>query len=147
MGQTKFKVLNRSGYSIHWNNSWESKNNYKKNFVNYFFLDSFLKKVFNDNLFSQDYFFIKSKQTPNKKDYFFKNITFLKELNNFKNNFKKLKVFNSKIWILRYQNWIVVNVYTHTIKNVNVGVNTVKKKKIINNNQNYSIYSNKFNFL
>lgn len=103
--------------------------------------------MFNDNLFTQDYFFIKSKQTPNKEDYTFKNITFLKKLNSFKNNFKKLRVFNSKIWILNYQGWVIVNVYTHVIKNVVTNVNTVKKKKIINNYNNYAFFSNKFNFL
>ncbi len=147
MGQTKFKILNRSGYSVYWNNSWESKNNYKKNFINYFFLDLFLEKIFNDNLFVQDYFFIKNKQSLNKVNYLYKNVIFLKKLHIFKNNFKKLKVFNSKIWILNYQSWVIVNVYTYILKNTNVSINTVKKKKIINNGQKYSFFLSKFNFL
>lgn len=148
MGQTKFKILNRSGYSVYWNNSWESKNNYKKKFVNYFFLDLFLEKIFNDSLFVQDYFFVKNKKSLNKKNYFYKNIIFLKKLNNFKNNFKQLKVFNSKVWIFNYQDWVIVNVYTYTVKdNNNISINTVKKKKIINNSKKYSYFSNKFNFL
>jgi hypothetical protein len=145
MGQTKFKVLNKVGYSIYWNNSWESKNNYKKNFINFFFLDLFLEKIFNDSLFVQDYFFLKNKFLNNKSDYLHKNISFLKKLNIFKNNFKKLKIFNSKIWILSYQNWIIVNVYTYTLKSNYI--NTVKKKKNIINTKKYLRYSNKFNFL
>jgi hypothetical protein len=145
MGQTKFKVLNKAGYSIYWNNSWESKNNYKKNFINFYFLDLFLEKIFNDSLFTQDYFFLKNKFTQNKTNYLYKNIIFFKKINVFKNNFKKLKIFNSKIWILNYQGWIIVNVYTFIIKNVDI--NTIKKKKNINNNFKYSRYSNKFNFL
>ena len=147
MGQTKFKILNRSGYSIYWDNSWESKNNYKKKFINYFFLDLFLEKILNDNLFVQDYFFVKNKQLLKKQNHFFKNIIFLKKLSNFKNNFRKLKVFNSKTWIFNYQDWIIVNIYTYVAKNTSDSVNTVKKKKIINNHQKYSYFSNKFNFL
>lgn len=146
MGQTKFKSLNRSGYSIYWDNSWESKNNYKKKFINYFFLDLFLEKIFNDSLFVQDYFFLKNKQVLNKKNYLYKNIIFLKKFYNFKNIFKKLKIFNSKIWIFNYQDWIIVNVYTY-VSNNNVSINTIKKKKIINKSQKYSYFSNKFNFL
>lgn len=147
MGQTKFKILNRSGYSVYWDHSWESKNNYKKKFINYFFLDLFLEKIFNDSLFVQDYFFVKNKQPLTKKNYFYKNIIFLKKINNFKNNFKQLKVFNSKIWIFNYQDWVIVNVYTYIVKDNNISINTVKKKKIINNYKKYSYFSNKFNFL
>ena len=146
MGQTKFKVLNRSGYSIYWNNSWESKKNYKKNFINFLFLELFLEKIFNDSLFVQDYFYIKNK-TVLKNNFLSKNIIYLKKLNIFKNNLKNLKVFNSKIWVFKYQNWVIINVYTYTVKNTDVGINTVKKKKIFYFNSKYSCYSNKFNFL
>ena len=147
MGQTKFKILNRSGYSVHWDNSWESKNNYKKKFINYFFLDLFLERIFNDSLFVQYYFFVKNKQNLNKKNYTYKNVIFLKKLNNFKNKLKQLKVFNSKLWVFNYQDWVIVNVYTYTVKDNNIIINTVKKKKIINNSKKYSYFSNKFNFL
>ena len=147
MGQTKFKILNRSGYSVYWDSSWESKNNYKKKFVNHFFLDLFLERVFNDSLFVQDYFFVKNKQTLEKKNYNYKNIIFIKKLNNFKNKFKQLKVFNSKLWIFNYQDWVIVNVYIYTVNDNNISINTVKKKKIINNSKKYSYFSNKFNFL
>ena len=146
MGQTKFKILNRSGYSVHWNNSWESKKNYKKNFINFLFLELFLEKVFNDSLFVQDYFFIKNRNNV-KYNFLSKNIMFLKKLNVFKNNLKKLKIFNSKIWIFKYQNWVIINVYVYIVKNVDVSINSVKKKKIFYFNDKYLNYSNKFNFL
>ena len=146
MGQTKFKILNRSGYSVHWNNSWESKKNYKKNFINFLFLELFLEKVFNDSLFVQDYFFIKNRNNI-KHNFLTKNLIFLKKLNVFKNNLKKLKIFNSKIWIFKYQNWIIINVYIYIVKNVDVSINSVKKKKIFYFNDKYLTYSNKFNFL
>jgi hypothetical protein len=56
----------------------------------------FLEKVFNDSLFVQDYFFIKNRNNV-KYNFLSKNIMFLKKLNVFKNNLKKLKIFNSKI--------------------------------------------------
>ena len=146
MGQTKFKILNRSGYSVHWNNSWESKKNYKKNFINFLFLELFLEKVFNDSLFVQDYFFIKNRNNV-KYNFLSKNIMFLKKLNVFKNNLKKLNIFNSKIWIFKYQNWVIINVYVYIVKNVDVSINSVKKKKIFYFNDKYLNYSNKFNFL
>jgi hypothetical protein len=72
---------------------------------------------------------------------------FLKKLNVFKNNLKKLKIFNSKIWIFKYQNWVIINVYVYIVKNVDVSINSVKKKKIFYFNDKYLNYSNKFNFL
>jgi hypothetical protein len=56
----------------------------------------FLEKVFNDSLFVQDYFFIKNRNNV-KYNFLSKNIMFLKKLNVFKNNLKKLNIFNSKI--------------------------------------------------
>ena len=105
-----------------------------------------MEKVFNDSLFVQDYFFVKNKNNF-KFNFLTKNIIFLKKLNIYKNNFKKLKVFNSKIWILKYQNWVIVNVYVYTIKNTDISINSVKKKKIFYFYDKYSCYSNKFNFL
>ena len=145
MGQTKFKILNRSGYSVHWNNSWESSKNYKKNFTNFLFLELFLEKIFNDNLFVQDYFFLKSNSS--KINFISQNLLYLKKINIFKSNYKKLKVLNSKIWILKYQNWFIVNIYVYIIKSSNLDINTVKKKKIIYSCDKYSNYLNKFNFL
>ena len=145
MGQTKFKILNRSGYSVHWNNSWESSKNYKKNFTNFLFLELFLEKIFNDNLFVQDYFFLKSNSS--KINFISQNLLYLKKINIFKSNYKKLKVLNSKIWILKYQNWVIVNIYVYIIKSSNLDINTVKKKKIIYSCDKYSNYLNKFNFL
>jgi hypothetical protein len=72
---------------------------------------------------------------------------FLKKLNVFKNNLKKLNIFNSKIWIFKYQNWVIINVYVYIVKNVDVSINSVKKKKIFYFNDKYLNYSNKFNFL
>ncbi len=146
MGQTKFKYLNRVGYSIYWNNSWESLNNFRKSFVKYFFLDLFLNKIFDDSFFVQDYFYLKNKYS-NKNNFINNNIFFLKKLFVFKKKFKNLKIFNSKIWILSYQNFIIINVYVYiTKKNVN-NINNEKKKKIILKKIKYNNYLNKFNFL
>ena len=140
MGQTKFKYLNRVGYSIYWNNSWESKHNYRKNFINFLFLDLFLNKILDDSFFVQDYFFKKNNNTNN-------NIIFLKKLFFFKKKSKNLKIFNSKIWILKLQNWIIVNIFVYTTKkNVN-NINNEKKKKIIFKKNKYNNYLGKFNFL
>lgn len=146
MGQTKFKYLNRSGYSIYWNNSWDSKNNYKKNFINFYFLDLFLNKIFKDTLFVKDYFFKKNKYNNFINKFFLKNVLFLKKNYFFKNRIKLLKVFNSKIWILNYQNWIVINVYVYISKK-KFYVNNIKKKKIIFTRKKKNKYLNKFDFL
>ena len=146
MGQTKFKYLNRSGYSIYWNNSWDSKNNYKKNFINFYFLDLFLNKIFKDTLFVKDYFFKKNKYNNFINKFFLKNVLFLKKNYFFKNRIKLLKVFNSKIWILNYQNWIVINVYVYISKK-KFYVNNIKKKKNNLNPKKKNKYLNKFDFL
>ncbi len=146
MGQTKFKYLNRVGYSIYWNNSWESLNNFRKSFVKFIFLDLFLNKIFDDSFFIQDYFYLKNKLSE-KNNLPQNNILFLKKLFFFKKTFKNLKIFNSKIWILNYQNFIIINVYAYiTKKNAN-NINNEKKKKIILKKTKYNNYLNKFNFL
>ncbi len=145
MGQTKFKYINRSGYSIYWNNSWESKNNFKKSFINFYFLDIFLNKFFNDNLFVKDYFFKKNKSFNFNKNYFSKNILFLKKKYIIKKKLKNLKIFNSKIWILNYQNWIIIKIYIYVTK-YNY-ISNIKKKKIIFSKKKYNNYLKKFDFL
>jgi hypothetical protein len=145
MGQTKFKYLNRVGCGIFWNNSWESINNYKKNFINFYFLDLFLNKFFNDNLFIKDYFYKKKNNQCINNKFFYKNILFLKKKYNFKKKIKNIKIFNSKIWILNYQNWVIIKVYVYVTK---YGyINNVKKKKIIFSAKKYNKYLKKFDYL
>ena len=135
MAQSKFNVLNRTGYSINWNNSWESINNYSKNFINFFMVDLFLNNLLNDNLFSKDYFLIKKITEKNK------NIFFLKKIYKIKLKNKKRKKFNSKVWILKFQNWIIIKVFIYMTKFL---INIKKTKKYIK--INHLNYMSKFNF-
>ena len=121
MAQSKFNVLNRTGYTIHWNNSWESFNNYSQNFINFFVLDLFLNNLLDDDLFSKDYFILKNLNEKNK------NIFFIKKLYKIKLKYKKRKKFNSKIWILKFQNWIIIKVYVYITK-ILINVKVKKKK-------------------
>jgi hypothetical protein len=145
MGQTKFKYLNRSGFSIYWNNSWESKNNFKKNFVNFYFLDLFLNKFFNEKIFLKDYFYKKNKLLNFNKNFFYKNILYFKKKNILKKKFKNLKIFNSKLWIFKYQSWIILKMYIYKTKYNSI--NNIRKKKIILKRRKYNCYFKKFNFL
>ncbi len=145
MGQTKFKYLNRIGSSIYWNNSWESINNYKKNFINFYFLDLFLNKFFKNSFFKKDYFYKKKKFIKISENFFFKNIFFLKKKYNFKKKIKNIRVFNSKIWIFNYQNWTIIKIYLYITKYKYI--NTIKKKKIIFSKKKYIKYLKKFDYL
>ena len=147
MGQTSLKYLNRAGYSIHWDKSWESGNVYGHTSVKFFFIDFFLTSFFKNNPLKRNSLFKKNlKKIRLINSYTFFNFTsfFNKPLEFFSySNF-----FQSKIWVFSYQNWIIINVYTYfpkLLKRQRV-VNT-KNSFLTSTQKNYSKIHRNYNFI
>jgi len=110
MGQTSLKYLNRVGYNLHWGGLWESKNIYSNTFLKFFFLESLCNKLLKNNVFRSTNIVL----TKNTK--FFKRNSFLffdsmRFLEKTITNYSVLNFFNSKLWLLSYQGWVIIIVY------------------------------------
>ena len=127
-------IMNKTGYSMYWNSMWDDKLNYTRSFKE----DVFIKFFF--YLFIEGgYTFLFRYKINNVDDH----LTFLKnkynlhilkkkkEENNFNlitnySNFSEL--YTSKIWLLRYQNWVIFYFFIYSF---NSGIFYKKKKKKI----------------
>jgi hypothetical protein len=147
MGQTSLKYLNRAGYSLHWDKSWESRNVYGHTSIKIFFIDFFLTSFFKNNFLQKSSLFNKKlTETKTTHSYtFFNFISFFNEPLKF---FSYSNFFQSKIWIFNYQNWIIINVYIYFPK-------LLKRRRIINTKnsflastqRNFSRIHNNYNFI
>lgn len=140
MAQKSIPLMNKAGYSMYWNNMWDDKVNYSKNLnKNIFFNDIFdiiLKNnnSYNYNNYNYNYFRL-------SKIFFF---FFNKSLN--KNNLKPNKItkhnYNSKIWLLKLNNWVII--YSFIINSFfkkNYKILFKKNKKVFDT----FVYKNKLN--
>lgn len=125
-------IMNKTGYSMYWNSMWDDKLNYTRSFKE----DIFVKFFF--YLFIEGgYTFLFRYKINNVDDHlkYLKNkynlhiLKKIKEedsynlLTNYKNNSEP---YMSKVWLLKYQNWVIFYFF---IYNFNSGI-FYKKKKI-----------------
>jgi len=130
MGLKSLAKVNRSGVYDFWENLWGSNTLYR----NYLYHTKTLPVIFSE-LFS--FFFFK---------YLFKRKKVgLGYLSSFKTEFKiPLILYFSKIWVLRYQNWVVLVVYYY-----NLTPFFRKRGKILNTSHRYNFFfktSKNYNF-
>lgn len=147
MGQSSLKYLNRVGYSLHWDKNWESRNVYGHSFIKFFFVDFFFTNFFKNNFFKKYKFFDNKKNLKNK---FLSSYNLCDSVAFFKKPLKFFvysNFFQSKIWVLNYQNWVVINVYIYFPKRL-------KRRKFFNTKnlsqltqKKFDKYKNKYNFL
>lgn len=127
-------IMNKTGYSMYWNSMWDDKLNYTRSFKEDVFI-----KIFFYLFIEGGYTFLFRYKINNVDDH----LTFLKnkynlhilkkkkEENNFNlitnySNFSEL--YTSKIWLLRYQNWVIFYFFIYSF---NSGIFYKKKKKKI----------------
>jgi len=112
MGQTSLPALNRSGYYSFWDKSWDNQFKYQSFLIKFLYLESFFLKFFKNRFFLKKLLILK--KNKKKKIYFFKNFA-AKPIKNLKKGLGKLdaQVCTSKIWVLKYQNWLVLNMYIY----------------------------------
>lgn len=131
MGQSSISMLNKVGYSMYWSSMWDSKVLYSKNLKEDLFFNRFFDLIFNDNVS------INSLNLKNKKNFFLNKYNIeIDEKNNslikYLSNENRIKFTSSKIWILKYQKWIIFYKFIYInnfenkqklIKNVSYGDN------------------------
>jgi len=112
MGQISIPMSNKVGYSMYWNSMWDNKINYSRSLKE----DIYLNKII--NLFFEDNVSTNILKTPKK---FQKNQINVKKYNlhsksvkidfvllKYLNKFNKIKIFPAKLWILKYQRWVIL---------------------------------------
>jgi hypothetical protein len=116
MGQISVPASNKSGYSMFWNSMWDSKHNYNVFLKQDIFIKSSLILFFSDYSSDKLFFFLKLNSRNKFKNFKINNVRNKKKFNfntyyNFiRNTSNKNDIFFSKLWLLRYQSWVVLNI-------------------------------------
>lgn len=115
MGQISIPESNKSGYSMFWNSMWDSKHNYNIFLKQDIFIKSSLVLFFSDHSSDKLFFFLKLDSRNRFKKYSINNLKNKKKLNfnsyyNFIRNSNNNDIFFSKLWLLRYQSWVILNI-------------------------------------
>lgn len=115
MGQISIPASNKSGYSMFWNSMWDSKHNYNIFLKQDIFIKSSLILFFSDYSSDKLFFFLKYNSRNKFKKYVLNNVKNKKKINfnsyyNFLRNTNNNDVFFSKLWLLRYQSWVILNI-------------------------------------
>ena len=171
MGQPSIPSLNKSGQSSYWSSMWDDKSRFEislneslfyKNVIPNFF-ENFSEKRVASYMFKND--FLRNKKRI--KNIFEINITQRYNYNEIasKTNQDYHKMFFSDVWVIRFQNWVLLYffVYNPTLKNFKK-IKKIKKlkKNFLNNSvqnylnsilnlkyskkKTYNIHSTKYNF-
>lgn len=117
MGQWATPAANKSGNSMYWSAMWDDKHNFNKALHESMFLKDFVPALFSD--FSEKRIFI----VLNKHDFKKKKINSKYSINvKCKYNLKELvkkqdqkleRIIYSKIWILKFQGWILIYFFVY----------------------------------
>ena len=163
MGRVSVPIMNKTGYSMYWNSAWDDKINYTRSLKEDIFLKEFIYLFFEGNSNFMIYLNLKNYQNKfgfYKKKYFFHTKKIIKKNDigmevRYKFTVKKKKHFKpylSKIWLVRYQGWIIIYfyAYSHNLSVFYKNKNNVKKvyKKYTNIISNYydSLIKLKYNY-
>lgn len=147
MGQVTLPVLNRKGFSDNWYNTWNKNYSYNTNLSEDAYLDIFFKIFFknwlsSNHLNSYKYFNISKKYRIQKYiDYTYESSLkeFIKEFSIKRN--KKFPYYISRLFIIKYNQWILLYSYIYVPKAWYKKFQ--KKKKRI---YNYSYVVDLYNF-
>jgi len=145
MGQMSIPALNKVGYSMYWNSMWDNKVSYTRSlkedlylnkYIDLLFDDKISAKILNANRKNKFNVRIIKKYIPHSREKYLNNnlINYLK-----KNN--KIIHLTSKLWVFKYQKWVVLFCFLYLPI-----FNNIKKKKIIVK-KNYVYDSNPYNLL
>lgn len=141
--------MNKSGYSMYWNSMWDDKLNYTRSFK-----DSVFIKFFFYLFIEGGYSFLMRYKINNIDDHlnFLKinyNLHILKKKKDEKKYFyvtdqsNLSKIYSSKIWILKYQTWIIFYFFTYSF-NSSIFFKKKKHTKINKSKNNYYNLINSF---
>ena len=116
MGQISIPAANKSGYSMFWNSMWDSKHNYNIFLKQDIFIKSTLILFLNDYSSDKLFFYLKLNSRQYFKKYLISDLKLKKNINfgSYYNYIRDLNnnnsLFFSKLWLLRYQSWVILNI-------------------------------------
>lgn len=147
MGRVSMPMINKSGYSMYWNSMWDDKLNYSRSLKEDLFIKIFMRIFFEGGAKTAN--IVDLKNFEKKFKYFKKNYNFqvkkiirkneIGETTGFRyavKNKNKFRPFLTKIWVLRYQTWVVIYFYSYIFS---LSIFFKKKRR---NNTAYKKYSN-----
>lgn len=152
MGQINLPVLNRTGYSTFWHSVWDEKHNFNRSFKEDYIVRSILPFFFFDRISKKKQFIhfnvVKSSKILKTLDYWSQfdqpDILYQKILFYFKRK-KKIPYFLLKIWILKFQSWILIlfSVYS-PVKFFSLFMNKKKSYNLLRHFGYYYLFLNTF---
>lgn len=149
MAQISIPMSNKVGYSMFWNSMWDRKINFSRSLKEGIFLDRFIPLIFDDDV-SRKILKTQNFNKFNMRGNFLKYDLPLKSVILNKGDFikyiskvNKIEMYRSKVWILKYQKWLIIFFFLY-LPFFNKYKKKIKKKKRIssniNTNQAYRIY-------
>lgn len=127
MGRVSMPIMNKTGYSMYWNSMWDDKINYSRSLKDGIFIKEFMYLLFEggyssffflnlkDYEYDQKFLNLKKKYSFQTKKVFKKNdIGSILRYKLIKKKKNKFRPYLSKIWIMRYQTWVVVYFYVYS---------------------------------
>jgi len=115
MGRISTPILNKVGYSMFWNSMWDNKINYTRSLKEDIYLNRFVNLVFEDNISANTLKFF-NKKYLNLNYSLYKIPSKVKTEKNLKNyfiKFGKVEFYTSRLWILKYQKWVILYLYIY----------------------------------
>jgi len=152
MAQISIPMSNKVGYSMFWNSMWDDKINFARSLKEDIYLKKFVPLIFEDSIstkilktvnfnkldldkISRNYKLHVKIRGLNRNDFY----KYILDLN-------KLTFFNSKVWILKYQKWVIIYFFMY-LPTFNDLKNKFKKNldfnyncSLNNTNKLYSFY-------
>ena len=137
MGRVSMPIMNKTGYSMYWNSMWDDKLNYSRSLKDDIFIKEFIYLFFQGN--NTFMFFLDLKNYENKFNFLKKKYNFQVKKVPKKNAIgaeigkkyavkkkAKFRPYLSKVWVLKYQTWLVIYFYSYTF---NLSIFYKKKSK------------------
>lgn len=151
MAQISIPMANKVGYSMFWNSMWDGKINFSRLLKEDIYLNMFIPLLFEDKISTK---IIKSKDFNNllkRVDYNRYNLHM--KVNNlskkafykYMSELNKVTYFSTKVWILKYQKWIIIFFFMYIPKfNCLKNIKFKPSKKINHNSINnlFTLYKN-----
>lgn len=146
MAQISIPMSNKVGYSMFWNSMWDGKINFSRLLKEDIYLNIFIPLLFEDKI-SNKILKTKDFNTLIKKTNFNRYNLNIKQSNLNKKNFykyiselNKINYFSTKVWILKYQKWVIIYFFMYLPKFNSLKINNFNFFK----NNNFDDINNLF---
>lgn len=144
MGQISIPMSNKVGYSMYWNSMWDNKINYSRSLKEDIYLNRFIILVFEDCISTKIIKFYNksySNLVLNKYNFHTK-ISNKKDFNNYLLKINKVTFYSSRLWILKYQKWIVLYFFIYLPVFNRLKIKNILYKDNFSNDKNlYNLYN------